>query len=174
MAREHGRLGLLLYGRRFDSLWPQSDDSVDYQDLKGLVEHLLRRLNLPAGKFSLESDHPWLSPCVRLSVEGRDLGVLGQVKPEIADAHNARAPVWMAELDSDALRELAIGRTPAFKPLPQYPPVRRDITVMCPETLRVEEVSEQILALRLSWLEDVQLADVLSRKARRNATSPSA
>ena len=172
MAREHGRLGLLLYGRRFDSLWPQSDDNADYQDLKGLVEHLLRRLNLPAGQFSLENAHPWLAPCVRLTVDGRDLGVLGQVKPEIADAHNARMPVWMAELDSDALRELAAGRTPAFKPLPQYPPVRRDITVMCPETLRVEEVSAQILALRLSWLEEVQLADVFipEGKAERNLT----
>ena len=78
----------------------------------------------------------------------------------------------MAELDSDALRELAAGRTPAFKPLPQYPPVRRDITVMCPETLRVEEVSAQILALRLSWLEEVQLADVFipEGKAERNLT----
>lgn len=172
MAREHGRLGLLLYGRRFDSLWPQSDDNVDYQDLKGLVEHLLRRLNLPDGLFSLENNHPWLSPCVRLSVEGRDLGVLGQVKPEIADAYNARASVWMAELDSDALRELAAGRTPAFKPLPQYPPVRRDITVMCPAILRIEEVLEQILAMRLPWLEEVRLADVFipEGKAERNLT----
>ena len=171
-AREHGRLGLLLYGRRFDSAWPQNDEGVDYPDIKGLVEHLLRRLNLPDGKFSLESGHPWLAPCVRLTVDGREAGVLGQVKPEIADAYNARTPVWMAELDTDALWGLASGRVPAFRPLPQFPPVRRDITVMCPETLRVEEVEAQILAARLVCLEDVQLVDVFAPegKAERNLT----
>ncbi len=171
-AREHGRLGLLLYGRRFDAAWPQSEAGADYQDLKGLVEHLLQRLNLPAGRFVLENGHPWLAPCVRLLVEDRDLGVLGQVKPEIADAYHARTPVWMAELDNDALRELARGRVPAFSPLPQYPPVRRDITVMCPETLRVEEVTAHILSLRLPCLEEVQLVDVFvpEGKAERNLT----
>lgn len=171
-AREHGRLGLLLYGRRFDSAWPQSDDPVDYQDLKGLVEHLLRRLNLPAGKFALENSHPWLAPCVRATVDGRDIGVLGQVKPDIADAYNARTPVWLAELDTDALRDMASGRVPAFRPLPQFPPVRRDITVMCPASLRVEEVEAQILAARPAYLEDVQLVDVFEPegKAERNLT----
>ncbi len=166
-AREEGRLGLLLYGRRFDAAWPQSDENVDYSDIKGLVEHLLRRLNLPAGDFALESGHPWLAPCVAVSVAGRSIGVLGQVKPEIADAYNARAAVWMAELDSDALRELSSGRTPVFAPLPQYPPVRRDITVMCPENLRVEEITRQILAARPAWLEEVQLVDIFIPEGKR-------
>jgi phenylalanyl-tRNA synthetase beta chain len=171
-ANERGRLGILLYGRRFDAAWPQSAENVDYSDIKGLIDHLLRHLNLPFGDFILENSHSWLNPCVRLTVEDCDIGFLGQVKLEIADAYHARMPVWVAELDTDCLRKLVQGRIPAFRPLPQYPPVRRDITVMCPETLRVEEISEHILGLRLPWLEEVQLVDVFvpEDKGERNLT----
>ena len=40
-ARETGMLGVLLYGARYDTAWPQTEGDMDYADLKGVVENLL-------------------------------------------------------------------------------------------------------------------------------------
>jgi len=159
-AREPARLGLLLHGSRWEETWPWKQEDADYQDLKGLVEHLLEHLKLPKGRFSLVQEHPWMKPCVNLEVEGRVIGQLGRVLPEIADAHHARKDVWMAELDADILKELAEAVTVAFHELPKFPPVRRDITLAAPMDLPVGHVLEHIEGLNLPLLENVLLLDV--------------
>ena len=47
--------------------------------------------------------HPFLLPCVELMLldgEGEvRAGVLGRVRPDMADAFHARKAIWLAELD---------------------------------------------------------------------------
>ena len=80
-ASETGMLGVLLYGQRHDSAWPHVEADMDYSDLKGIVEHLLHFLNLSAPVCELAESHPYLLPCVRLSVDGTEVGVMGRVRP---------------------------------------------------------------------------------------------
>lgn len=158
-ARETGMLGLLLYGARHDTTWPRQEGDVDYPDLKGVVEHLLRFLRLPAPECAACGNHPFLEPCVSVSVRGRELGVMGRVRPAMADIWLARKPVWLAELNLETLRELHDAAALRFTPLPVFPPVRRDITVTAGEGLTVADVTAHVRAMRLPLLEDVQMVD---------------
>ena len=167
---ENRRMGLVLYGARFDTAWPQPDEDQDYTDLKGLVEHFfLHFLHLPLPRFELLDDHPYLAPAVGLVVSDADgderaAGVLGRVKPELADAYHARKAVWLADLDLDLVQALAARVTLAFRALPVYPPVRRDMTVIAPLNLRVAAVRDALetasRGIKNSLLESVELHDL--------------
>lgn len=159
-AREPKRLGLLLHGSRWDGGWPWQAEDADYQDLKGLVEHLLTFMKLPKGSYEIREGHTWMSPCVSLRINGQDAGVLGRVDPAIADAHHARKAVWMAELDLDVLKEMYEKTSIQFCELPKFPSSWRDITLAAPGALQVGRVIEHVEGMKLTLLERVRLVDV--------------
>ncbi len=156
-ARERTHLGLLLTGNRTAEDWPWPAQDADYLDVKGLVEHLLDSLKLPEAGFKAVKDHSFLEPCVGLTLGDSDLGVMGRVRPDIADDYHARKPVWLAELDLDLLRSLVGERQVTFAPLPTFPPVRRDVTFFCPAGLAAGRILDTIRENAPAILESVAL-----------------
>lgn len=155
---ETGSLGLLLYGLRNEVVWPYREEYFNFSDLKGLIEHLFQTLHI--GSMILEKmDHEFLSPCVSITIYKTQIGVMGQVKAEIADDFNARRPVLMAELNLDLLHDLFIKKTFLFSSLPVFPPVRRDITVIAKQGFMVGEVLNYLAASKYPLLEDAVLVD---------------
>jgi len=171
-ASETGMLGVLLYGQRHDSAWPHVEADMDYSDLKGIVEHLLHFLNLSAPVCELAESHPYLLPCVRLSVDGTEVGVMGRVRPEMADSFHARKDVWLAELNLDVLRRLHDAAQVRFQSLAVFPPVRRDITVAAPVGVTVGAILDQIMGQKQPLLEGAVLVDSFSPEGsdERNLT----
>jgi phenylalanyl-tRNA synthetase beta chain len=160
-VRESGRLGLLMYGDRFDSAWPQLPADAGYADLRGIVEHLLAFLHVAPGRFSRpDEEHPWLQPAVTVTVDGICLGRLGRVRPDLADPFHARKNVWMAELDLDTMRSLHEAVHIRFRHLPVYPVARRDITLAVPFSLPAEAVPDAVRAMKIPVLEEIRLLDV--------------
>ncbi len=170
-ASEYGRLGLLLYGARFDGTWPHMGDDIDYSDLKGIIEHLLCYLHIDGVNFVQAETHEFLSPCVNIEVQGQKLGFMGQVRAQLADEFHAKKQVWMSEIDIDLLYNLASAAVIAFKSLPMYPPIRRDITVMSDDLLPVGTVLSHVQSMKLPLLEEVSLIDLFEpATGGRNAT----
>ena len=163
-AREYGRLGILLYGHRFDSSWPHKGEEADYHDLKGLVEHLCVAFHLPRPECRTVSGQGYLAPCVDISLGDSLFGRMGRVVPEIADAFHARKDVWLAELDLDLLYDLHHAAKVRFVPLPIFPPVRRDITVIG-GSAGAGAVLAHIRGMEIDLLEDVHLIDLFEQKA---------
>lgn len=161
-AREHSRLGMLLHGPRFAEDWPWPLEDADYLDVKGLAEGLCGHFKLGSPEFEILDGHCFLEPAVAVRLEGQDLGVIGRVRPEIADAHHARREVWLADLDLDRLRALCAARVITFKPLPVFPPVRRDVTLTGPVTLHAEAVRRAMLELKPALLESVDLVNLFT------------
>lgn len=168
-ARETGMLGILLYGRRHEAGWPHAEADMDYADIKGIVGHLLAFLHLPEPECRRAEGHPFLLPAVDILVNGERVGVMGRVLPAMAGEFHARKAVWLAELDLETLRRLHDAVAVAFRPLPVYPPVRRDITVIARPELTVGEVLAQVRGLGLPLLEDVALVDCFEPEADAEA-----
>jgi phenylalanyl-tRNA synthetase beta chain len=171
-AREVTTLALLVHGARFAATYPWAREDADYSDLKGLVEDLVRRFSLPPAAFALEEDHAWLTPCVAVSLGGRPFGLMGRVKPVVAGEYKARKDVWLAELDLELLAELSAGRVPAFRDLPKFPPVRRDLTLVAGPGVQAAMVPAAVAAMGEKLLEDVSLIDVYAQDGQeeRNLT----
>ena len=172
-AKETSIIGFLLYGNRYDSAWPQREEDVDYTDLKGIVAHLFAFLHIGGMQCALASEpHPYLLPCVNVMAGGQTVGVMGRVRPEMADAFHARKDVWLAELNLDTLSTMHHAAQVHFSALPVFPPVRRDITVIAPATLPVQAVLDYVAALKLPLLETMQLIDLFEpeQAEERNIT----
>ncbi|NIO64675.1 MAG: hypothetical protein GTO28_03860, partial [Gammaproteobacteria bacterium] len=60
------------------------------------------------GEFAPE-EHPALHPgrAARVTLGGLRLGWLGELSPEVREAHDLPDPVYVAELDLDQLRQRA-------------------------------------------------------------------
>lgn len=165
-ASEHGRLAVMLYGTRNAGGYPHAENDMDYLDVKAVAEHFARAFNLPALNFTRMDAHNFLSPAVEVTAGGKHLGVIGRVKPEIADAYNARKDVWMTELDLDAAMQLnRDAGVRQFVALPVFPAVRRDITVMAPQTMPVSAVLDAVSSMKLKLFKEMQLIDVFCPEA---------
>jgi phenylalanyl-tRNA synthetase beta chain len=91
------------------------------------------------------------------------LGELGQLTPALAKEYDLRDAVFLAELNLD---QLLARRNPAkyFKPLPQFPAIRRDVAMIVPEVTAHEAVLQTVKKTKPANLETVELFDVFRGK----------
>ncbi|GFH63222.1 MAG: phenylalanyl-tRNA synthetase subunit beta [Candidatus Desulfovibrio kirbyi] len=158
---ETGKLAVLLYGARYDAVWPYIEADADYADIKGIVEHLLHFLRLPPPVVCAQRDAPaCLLPCVDVRCNGEEIGQIGRLKPALAEPFHACKDVWLAELNLDRLRALHDKIVMRFAPLPVYPPVRRDITVIAGHSLHAGKVLAHLANLKNPLLVESVLTDV--------------
>ena len=129
---EHERVAGLLAGARMLEGWANGDASQDFFDLRGVVERLVA-VTRDIGAFRFEpAEHPVLHPgqTARLlrTTAGGDVqvGVLGRMHPRVQAALDLPEPVYLFELDRDAL--LSRG-APVHRALSRFPQVRRDIAL---------------------------------------------
>ncbi len=171
-VKEVRHLAFVLYGSRYDEAWAHADEDMDYVDLKGIVEKFFGFLHLPVPSFAMV-EHPYLAPAVQMTMaDGSVAGVIGRLKPAMADAYLARKAVWYADLDLDLLREASQGKYTHFQQLPTFPAVRRDITFIAPKSLHVDAVLNAVKGVKTSLLESAELIDVYEPKGgeERNIT----
>ena len=149
------RLGILLSGLRHEPAWPYEPEDFDYIDLRGIIERLCAYLHIGSPSFVQRETHPYLLPVIDILVGDTCLGTLGRLEPKIADVYLAQKPVWLAELDLAALDNLISLAKLQFKPLAIFPCVRRDITFIGSEDLKVGQILAEIAKLKNPLLEDV-------------------
>jgi phenylalanyl-tRNA synthetase beta chain len=117
--------------------WGGGARDVDFFDMKGIVERIAATLRLEV--TTEPRGESWLAPgrSAAVMADGTRIGVLGQLAPAIADAHGLPAgdAVYVAEIDLDAAERLAPREDAHIEPLPRYPSVTRDISVLLDETL---------------------------------------
>ena len=91
------------------------------------------------------------------------LGEVGQLLPALAKKYDLRDAVFLAELNLD---QLLARRNPAksFKPLPQFPTIRRDVAMLVPEATTHEAVMQAVKQAKPANLEVVELFDVFRGK----------
>lgn len=160
---EPRHLGLLMMGTRGDQTWLSNGatGTLDFYDMKGVVEGLLAGLHIPAVSY-IRSAHTSFHPgrSASLKVNGRAIGTFGEVHPLVAQAFDLTdAPVIAAEFDLDALLD-CMEPLHKVQPLIQTPPVLQDIALVVPESLPAARVEEVIAKAGGSLLRGIRLFDV--------------
>lgn len=130
LPEESLRLGVLWRGARSPAHWSQKSGLVDAYDLKGLLEGVLSAFGIGGVHFVAE-EAPYLHPASgtrMLRADGGLLGHFGQLHPKVAERIGLEGPpVWVADLDVDALHH-ARGARPQFRALAKFPPAQRDLS----------------------------------------------
>jgi phenylalanyl-tRNA synthetase beta chain len=129
--------------------------------LKGELEAVFAGLRVKKASYTAVKNNPSYHPgrCASVSIEGEEIGVIGQVHPAVAKNYGIDAEVYCCELSfTELLRVLLPDAT--YVPLPKYPGVSRDISVICDEALTVGQAEQVITASAGKLLRGVKLFDV--------------
>jgi phenylalanyl-tRNA synthetase beta chain len=99
----------------------------DFFDAKGSLEALLAALAVADWDLGEPPPGPW-HPARSASVKlgDRPVGVVGEIRPDLAASFDLVGRVAAFEVDADALAERA-DRARAFVEIPRFPPVHRDL-----------------------------------------------
>lgn len=138
---------------------PQSPRGELFFQAKGTVERLFGHLKLADVQLEAaqrESFHPGRS--ARLVQGQRDLGWLGEIHPQVADAFGIDSRVAVFLLPVQALYK-AKRRAERFEELPQYPHVPFDVAVVVDHKEPAGRV-EQLLKQAAKQIQEVKLFDV--------------
>ena len=162
--RQTQRVGALLWGRRHDESWAQSAaDGVDFFDAKGDLERLLQRFGVAGALDVVPGSHPAFHPgqCAELLLDGRCVGRLGRLHPEVADRLTISGAVFAFEIDTDAV--LARPR-PTYQAVSRFPRVRRDLALLVNQSVSADAIRSACEAALGGILVDFTFFDVYTGK----------
>ena len=129
--------------------------------LKGELEALFANLRIRKASYCAEKNNPSYHPgrCAKVTIDGVDVGYLGQIHPIVAANYGIEAEVYCAEINFNQLVELRLG-DPVYTPLPKYPTITRDLALVCGEDLTVAQVEDAITSAAGKLLRSIKLFDV--------------
>lgn len=129
--------------------------------LKGELETVLRGLRVQEAVYSAVKDNPSYHPgrCAKVTIDGVDVGYIGQIHPLVAQNYDIDGDVYCAEINLTRLFDLRMPDA-TYTPLPKYPAVNRDLSFLCDENVTVASVTDVITASAGKLLRDVKLFDI--------------
>ncbi|MDY4489488.1 MAG: phenylalanine--tRNA ligase subunit beta [Candidatus Faecousia sp.] len=129
--------------------------------LKGELEAIFSGLRLKKASYTAEKNNPSYHPgrCARVTIDGVDVGVLGQVHPLVAKNYGIESEVYCAEISFTKLLALQLPDA-TYTPLPKYPSVSRDLAVVCGEEITVAQAEDVITAAAGNLLREIRLFDI--------------
>ncbi len=144
---ESERLGVVLLD--------DSPDAVErFRRLKGVVEHVCRKVGLPPVEW-VPGGGPWLKEgagAVLKPAAGRAVGLAGVVSRQLAERWDLKREIAVAEIVIDGASEPAL---PRFAGLPRYPAVVMDMTIEHGEDVSFAVLEDSVRGLAGDRVESV-------------------
>ena len=151
---ERARVAWVLTGAR-DQHWSGAAAAVDEFDAIGIAEVVGRAFGVTVEAIA-DASHSWLTPGRAAALVTRSdggaapivLGVAGQLRDRVVSARGlgARDRVVAAEIDLSALAEVARSGIAPIRPLPRFPAVVRDLSLLVDERLPAADLRGTIRA----------------------------
>jgi phenylalanyl-tRNA synthetase beta chain len=155
-------LGAIMSGLSKCKAWYQEERSLDFFDIKGAVEGLLRSLGM--GKFSFKKGKmpPYYHPEASSQIHFSDnvIGNVGEVLPGVMEKYGFESETaYLFELDIRTLLEM-LPETRAFLPFARFPAVFRDISLIVDRRMESARISQIIENEGGGLIESVDLYDL--------------
>ncbi len=129
--------------------------------LKGELEAVFAGLRTKKASYAACKTNPSYHPgrCATVSMEGEEIGVLGQVHPLVAKNYGIEGEVYCAEISFAKLQKHLLPDA-TYTALPKYPGVSRDLALVCDEEVTVAQIEDVITASAGKLLRSVKLFDI--------------
>ncbi|MDQ3131256.1 MAG: phenylalanine--tRNA ligase subunit beta [Acidobacteriota bacterium] len=137
---------------------------LDFYDAKGAVEAALEAVGFADAAFAAENvKHLRNGQSASISIGGVKVGYLGRLNDEIAAGYKFKQPVFVAELN---LQTVLAAKTPAvlYRPLPKYPSVSRDVSLLVKRSLSFAEIRNAVVEQNAEICRSVEFVDVYEGK----------
>jgi len=134
---------------------------------KGIVDLLLNKIGISNVWYDSYQPTPeeskisiWhLKKCAEIKVNHEEIGFLGEISPRILDEMKIEGKIVLFDIDFEKLIKLA-SEEHEYLPISRYPAAVRDLAVLVPRLVRVEEVLNKIEAAGGPLIRDIDLFDI--------------
>ncbi len=153
------RVAALAAGSAAPEQWGVSPRPVDFFDAKADVEALLS----PRQALFARLDHPALHPgrAASVSVDGRAVGVVGELHPRWVQKYDLGTAPVVFELDLDPVLQQPL---PGYRETSRFPAVVRDLALVVDQEQPAQPLLEGLIASAPAFVREVVLFDVYHGK----------
>jgi phenylalanyl-tRNA synthetase beta chain len=132
-----------------------------FSSVKGKVEYLLDYFDIDFKFRPSELPFGWEKEGVsaKIEAEGKNIGVVGEVRPESLKALGIKKKTAVAEISFRDIVELAARKGPSYRPLSKYPALHRDLSFVIGGKILYNDIKEEIENFS-DLIEKVELFDV--------------
>ncbi len=160
LPSEELMLGGILYREKIPVLW--KDDIHDYFIVKGAIESIFGELKISGYSF-ISSSEPFLhqGKSANILVSGSLIGYLGVLRPEIVeelDLKKQKPEIVVFEINLEKLLQYIPERL-KFIPIPKYPQIERDISIIVDDNIPSSQIREIIESFPSELIEEISLFD---------------
>ena len=134
----------------------------DFFSMKGIVEEFFEKVGLHKKEtYDPNAGKNFLHPGRQANIiyEGRVVGYLGEVHPQVADNYGIGERAYVAVIDMPEIVELATFDR-KYEGIAKYPAVSRDISMVVPKDILVGQIEEVIEKKGGAYLESYKLFDL--------------
>ncbi|MEO5912198.1 MAG: phenylalanine--tRNA ligase subunit beta [Pelobium sp.] len=156
---ERNHLSVFLSGKDETEQWNQPAKSVSFYHLKGMVDAVLKKLNI-ANLQSDEVQHPDFAYGVQYRKGTKVLVEFGAVATKSLKKLDLKSGVFYADFNWDMILMLVKNNKITFKEVPKFPAVRRDLSLLLDQKIRFEDLKRIALKTEKSLLKEVNVFDV--------------
>jgi phenylalanyl-tRNA synthetase beta chain len=141
--------------------WSGGQRDVDFYDVKGVAEQFASALGAGVAFAPSACGHLVAGRAADMSIDGVVVGTLGLLDPAIGEARDLPRgdAVYVAEFDLDAVSARVSTETRFAQPLPRYPAIVRDVSIVLDDSLSAETVRGTIRSAAPPSLVDVREFD---------------
>jgi phenylalanyl-tRNA synthetase beta chain len=150
-------------GKRHNTSWHSSEKGCDFYDIKGVVEGLLDYVKVEDAIFTQTPDS---SPgyirkgySANIVAGNEVVGAVGELSADTLSAYGIKQIAYFYELNLDQLLPM-IPELVQVKPIPRYPAIARDITLIIDKAIESGDVLLRIEALNEKLIERIYLFDI--------------
>lgn len=162
LPEERRVLTLGLCGHRRPASVHDSEQAVNFFDLKGDLETLLEVFEVRDPQFQPDGERHYYEPGLngRFVAGGQTLAVFGQLSCVVAREYKLRQTVWLGEVDLEHLLDFPL-KARAFASFSKFPAVERDLSLLVPAGLPYSRLVEAVGDLGLGDIQGFRPVDVL-------------
>ncbi len=165
LPNEREMLALVVTGSDAAADRALTQRELDFYDAKGAVQNALEKIGFDNAGFTASEQvrHLRTGQSAVISVAGKDVGSVGRLSEEIANDYKFKQPVYVAELDLQAV--LAAEAPPVlYRSLPKYPSVVRDVSLLVKRDMTFDSIRKAIRDQGYELCRDIQFVDIYEGK----------
>ncbi len=169
LPEEHETVAGLITGNRSEQSWYSKKATFDFFDLKGIIEGLFDALMIENPEFEKIEDQscPYYQNGYAAIVKsnGRQMGSLGKIDAKVLKNYGLKQDAYVFDFSLSAILDLLPELIQAA-PLPRFPSISRDITLIVDQLVPVGAVLEKMnhLTAKDALVEKIFLFDAFDGK----------
>ncbi len=158
---EEQHLGIFITGNYVQNNWTTDSDQASYYHIKSLADLVLGKLGISTSKFEVKetADSSYSDGLDYATGKGTVI-TLGKVSENLLKRFDIDQEVYAAEFNWDLVMKLARKSKIVYKPLPKFPEVKRDLSLMLNKDVKFEQLHALAFKAERRLLKKIELFDI--------------